>query len=506
MKTPTTLIILDGYGLAAASPANAISRAETPVMDKLLDRYPHTQLTASGTAVGLPDGQAGNSEVGHLNIGAGRVVYQDISLISHSIQTGDFFTNPAYTAAVAHCRQTGNALHLMGLLSDGGVHSHNTHMWAFLDLAKRSGLKDVYIHCFTDGRDTSPTSGKSFIKLCQNKCAELGVGKIATVCGRFYAMDRDSRWDRVELAYNAIVCGEGKFDTNPIRAIQASYDVGITDEFIQPIVCSAEGRVKPNDAIIFINFRPDRAREITRAFVDPDFSGFHRKKGFFPVHYVCTTQYAKDMPNVSVAYPPETIVNTLGDYISSLGLTQLRAAETEKYAHVTFFFNGGVEQPSEGEDRILVHSPKDFPTYDQIPEMSAYPLTEQVCTAIRSGKYDFVLINFANCDMVGHTGNLNAAIRAVEVVDECLGKIVEAVQDMGGAAIVTSDHGNAEEMTEPDGITPHTAHSTNPVPFIVIGHDVKLHPGILANIAPTILDLMGYEKPVEMTSESLIVK
>ncbi len=504
MKTPTTLIIMDGYGIAAPSEGNAVYKAKTPFLDRLFRICPHTELSASGEDVGLPAGQIGNSEVGHTNIGAGRVVFQELPKISNAIKTGGFFKNEAYAAAMDSCRENGGALHLMGLLSPGGVHSHITHLWGFLEMAKRRGLTRVYIHGFMDGRDVPPSSGKEYVQECVQKCAELGVGKIATIMGRFYAMDRDSRWDRVEKAYNAMVLGEGVQNPDPADAMQKSYDAGVTDEFVEPVVCDKDGLVKEGDSIIFINFRPDRAREITRAFVDPEFTGFKREKGCFPVKYVCTTQYDEKMPNVSVAYPPERLKNTLGEYISDLGFTQLRIAETEKYAHVTFFFNGGVEHVYSGEDRVLVPSPKEFPTYDLIPEMSAFEVAAKAVERIKSGNYDVVILNFANCDMVGHTGVFDAAVKAVETVDRCVEKVVKATAEMGGVSLITADHGNADKMVAEDG-QPHTAHTTNPVPFIVVGADVKLKVGRLADIAPTILDIMGLNKPEEMTGSSLII-
>jgi len=505
MKIPTTLIIMDGYGIAPPGPGNAIAAASTPVLDRLFATCPNTTLSASGEDVGLPQGQIGNSEVGHTNIGAGRVVYQDLTRISRDIQLGTFFDNKAYAAAMDRCREEGRALHLMGLMSYGGVHSHLTHLWAFLEMARRRGVEKVYIHCFMDGRDTAPTAGAAAIEDILNKCREIGVGRIATVVGRYYAMDRDKRWERTELAYNMLVHGEGAYNPDPAAAVRASYAAEVTDEFIRPVVCDRDGLVKSGDSVIFINFRPDRARQLTRAFVEPDFSGFERKGGFLGVYFVCTTQYDETMPNVTVAYPPEIPTGTFGETISKLGLTQLRAAETEKYAHVTFFFNGGNETVYPGEDRLLIPSPKQFPTYDLIPEMSARELTREVVQRIESGKYDIVVVNFANCDMVGHTGSFPAAVKAVETVDECVGKVIEATSSMGGISIVTADHGNAEEMFDQEAGEPHTAHSNNPVPFIIVGADVKLRPGRLSDIAPTILDLLGFEKPVEMTGQSLIV-
>ncbi len=506
MKIPTTLIIMDGYGLTAASPTNAVTCAKKPVLDELFRTCPKTTLSASGEDVGLPAGQIGNSEVGHTNIGAGRIVYQDLSKISRDIANGGFFTNPAYTAAIDACVTRGASLHIMGLVSPGGVHSHTDHLWALIALAKRRGVEKLYIHCFMDGRDTPPCSGIESIKLCVEKCAEAGIGKIATIMGRFYAMDRDKRWERVEEAYNAMVCGVGKYDPDPVHAMQASYDEGVTDEFVKPVICDKAGLVRPQDTIIFLNFRPDRAREITRAFVDPEFNGFVRKKGYFLVNYVCTTQYDETMPNVTVAYPPEELNDTFGETVSRAGLTQLRIAETEKYAHVTFFFNGGNERVYDGEDRVLIDSPREFPTYDLIPEMSARKVADAACDCIKQGKYDVVILNFANCDMVGHTGVLEAAIKAVETVDECVGKVVAATSEMGGISLITADHGNAEKMVDDDGVTPHTAHTTNLVPFVVVGADVKLRPGRLSDIAPTMLDLMGLEKPEAMTGATLITR
>ena len=685
-KTPTTLIIMDGFGLSDEVKGNAVRGANTPVLDRLNGEYAHTQLSASGLDVGLPAGQMGNSEVGHTNIGGGRVVFQDLPRISRAIEDGTFFENPAYNAAMDACLEKGTALHLYGLLSNGGVHSTVEHVWALLKMAGIKGLKRVYLHCFLDGRDVSPTSGADFVAEAQKKCAELGVGKIATVMGRYYAMDRDKRWDRLERAYDAMVYGEGIQNPDPVAAIRESYQNGVTDEFVEPVVCDKEGTISDNDAIIFFNYRPDRAREITRAFVDPAFDGFQRE--YFPVTYVCNTEYDATMPNVLVAFPRITIHNGLGEYLSKLGLTQLRIAETEKYAHVTFFFNGGVEAPYPGEDRVLVASPKvatydlqpemsayevtekcveriesgaydalvygegiqnadpvaaikesdkngvtdefvepsvcdkagtisdndsiiffnyrpdrareitrafvdpafdgfqreyfpvtyvcnteydatmpnvqvAFPritirnglgeylgklgltqlriaetekyahvtfffnggveapypgedrvlvaspkvaTYDLQPEMSAHEVTEKCVERIESGAYDVIILNFANCDMVGHTGNYEAAVKAVETVDECVGRVVDATLKMGGIAMITADHGNAEQMLQSDGVSPMTAHTTNPVPFILCGAGNELREGRLADIAPTILDVMGLEKPEEMDGQSLILR
>ena len=504
MKTPTTLIIMDGFGFECACKGNAVSNTATPNLDRIFAENPGCQLAASGLDVGLPEGQMGNSEVGHTNIGAGRVVFQDLPHISMDIQNGVFFKNPAFVEAMENCREWGSALHLMGLLSDGGVHSHINHLFALLQMAKEQGIEKVYVHCFLDGRDVPPSSGKSFVEQLQAKCQQLGVGQIATVMGRFYAMDRDKRWDRVQRAYNAMVLGEGSFEEDPAEAVQKSYDAGVTDEFVEPVVCVKNAQLKDNDSVIFFNFRPDRAREITRCFVDEDFTDVERKSGFIPVHFVCTTEYDATMPNVSVAYPRQKLENIFGEYISKLGLTQLRIAETEKYAHVTFFFNGGVEQTFPGEDRCLIASPK-VATYDLQPEMSAYEVAEEAVKRIESGAYDVIILNFANCDMVGHTGVYEAACKAVSTVDECVGKVVEATSKMGGVSLITADHGNAERMIDVDGEA-FTAHTTNPVPFYIVGASVKLRDGRLADIAPTMLDLMGLEKPAEMDGETLILK
>ena len=503
-KTPTTLIIMDGYGLREQQQGNAIANAKKPHLDKIFQENPCCRLSASGLDVGLPEGQMGNSEVGHTNIGAGRVVFQDLPRISRAIEDGSFFRNEAYLEAMDDCRERGSALHLMGLLSDGGVHSHNTHLYALLKMAGERGLEKVYVHCFLDGRDVPPSSGKGFVEALADKCAELGVGKIATVMGRYYAMDRDKRWDRVQREYDAMTRGEGIQNPDPADAVQASYDAGITDEFVEPVVCDKAGRVREGDSIIFLNFRPDRAREITRCFVDPAFTDVERKNGMPTVTYVCTTEYDATMPNVSVAFPHHRLENIFGEYIARQGYTQLRIAETEKYAHVTFFFNGGAEQVFPGEDRCLIPSPK-VATYDLQPEMSAYQVTEEAVKRIESGSYDVLILNFATCDMVGHTGGYAAAVKAVEAVDEGVGKVVEATARMGGVSLITADHGNAERMLEEDGVTPFTAHTTNLVPFCIVGADVKLRPGRLADIAPTMLDLMGLEKPAEMDGSTLIV-
>ena len=495
---------MDGFGMEGANPGNAVTNAPTPRLDKIFAECPGCRLSASGLDVGLPEGQMGNSEVGHTNIGAGRVVFQDLPHISRDIQSGEFFRNEGLNEAMENCREWGSSLHLMGLLSDGGVHSHITHVYALLQMAKEQGIKNVFVHCFLDGRDVPPSSGKGYVEQLQAKCQELGVGKIATVMGRYYAMDRDKRWDRVQRAYDAIANGEGAFEEDAVQAVQKSYDAGVTDEFVEPVVCAKGGQVQDNDSVIFFNFRPDRAREITRCFVDEDFKDVKRKRGFIPVAYVCMTEYDATMPNVTVAYPREKLSNIFGEYISSLGLTQLRIAETEKYAHVTFFFNGGVEQVFPGEDRCLINSPK-VATYDLQPEMSAYEVTEEAVNRILSGNYDVIILNFANCDMVGHTGVYEAACKAVSTVDECVGKVVEATSKMGGVSLITADHGNAERMVDTDG-SPFTAHTTNLVPFCIVGANVTLRDGRLCDIAPTMLDLMGLEKPAEMDGQTLIAQ
>ena len=503
MKTPTILIIMDGFGLRDSDMGNAVHAAKTPVLDKLFAENPCSRLSASGLDVGLPAGQMGNSEVGHTNIGAGRVVFQDLPKITKAIDDGDFFQNPAYVKAMTAAKEAGKAVHIMGLTSDGGVHSHIEHMKAAVKMAHQLGCERIYVHCFLDGRDVPPTSGKGYVAEMQQVCQQYGA-QIATLSGRYYAMDRDTNWDRVEKAYSAMVYGESaEFNADPVDAVQKSYDAGVTDEFLIPVVCARDACISEGDACIFMNFRPDRAREITRTLVDPDFEGFQRKRGFFDTHFVCTTSYDATMPNVEVAFPKESLHNIFGQYISDSGLTQLRIAETEKYAHVTFFFNGGVEQTFPGEDRCLVASPK-VATYDLQPEMSAYEVCDKCVERIKSGKYDVIILNYANCDMVGHTGVFEAAVKAVETVDECVGRTVDAIREMGGIALITADHGNAEQMLQEDGKSPFTAHTTNLVPFCIVGADVKLRDGRLADIAPTMLDLMGLEKPVEMTGESLI--
>ena len=502
-KKPVALIIMDGFGYNKDTFGNAIAAANKPNIDKYL-QGPHTLIGASGLDVGLPDGQMGNSEVGHTNIGAGRIVYQMLVKITKDIQDGVFFENKALCDAMENCKKNGTALHLMGLLSPGGVHSHMEHLFGLLEMAKRHGLKDVYVHAFLDGRDEPPTSAAGFMKTTCEKMQEIGVGKIATISGRYYAMDRDNAWDRVEKAYAAMVYGEGETGTEPVQAIEDSYAKEVTDEFMLPTVLDKNGLIKEQDSVIFFNFRPDRARQITRSFVDPEFKGFARKKGFFPLHFVCMAQYDATMPNVTVAYPPEQLHMTLGEYLSKCGKTQLRIAETQKYAHVTFFFNGGEEKVFDGEERILIPSP-DVPTFDLKPEMSAYEVTDSVVKVIEEEKYDVIILNYANCDMVGHTGIFDAAKQAVEAVDTCVGRMVDAILAKGGVALITADHGNADRMCEPDG-TPFTAHTTNPVPFIVVGEDCKLRDGgVLADIAPTMLQVLGLPQPEEMTGKSLIV-
>ena len=504
-KVPTLLLILDGCGIGKKGYGDAVFCADTPNLDKLFDRCPSCSLIASGEAVGLPDGQIGNSEVGHTNIGAGRVVYQELTRISKTIREGSFFGNAAYAGVMDACREKGKALHLIGLVSDGGVHSHIEHLYALLDMAKSRGVEKVYIHAFLDGRDTGPKTGEGFIRQCADKCGRIGIGRIATVMGRFYAMDRDNRWDRIEKAYNAIVCGDGRADADPARAVSHSYDDGKTDEFMEPAVCDPAGLISGGDGVIFINFRADRARELTYALTDPGFSAFERKGGFIPLDFVCTSVYDEKLDALPVAFPPERLDCVLGEYLGDLGLTQLRIAETEKYAHVTFFFNGGSETVYPGEDRVLIQSPKDVPTYDLKPQMSAYEVTDECVSRILSGKYDVIICNLANCDMVGHTGVYEAALKAVKTVDKCVGRITKAVSDSGGVSFITADHGNAEKMFEEDG-SPHTAHTINPVPFIAVGADIKLRDGILADMAPTLLDIMGLQKPPQMTGESLIIK
>ena len=506
----TMLMILDGFGDNPNKDGNAIKLANTPNIDKLMKKYPNTDIYTSGKYVGLPDGQMGNSEVGHTNIGAGRIVYQDLTRITKSIEDGDFFSNQELISAIENCKKNNSKLHILGLVSDGGVHSHIRHLYGLLELAKRRDFEDVYVHCFLDGRDTPPASAEGYIIKLQEKMQEKGIGKIASISGRFYSMDRDKRWQRVQKCYDALVKGEGIKANSAVKAIEDSYQKEVFDEFVEPtVICNGEepiAKIEENDSVIFFNFRPDRAREITRAIVDKDFNEFETKK--MNVYFVCFTNYDETMPNVHIAFKKETLHNTFGEVVSKAGLTQLRIAETEKYAHVTFFFNGGEEKQYPGEDRILVPSPK-VETYDQKPEMSAYEVTDKVVEALENDKYDAVILNFANTDMVGHTGSLEAAIKAVEAVDECVGRIVKVIEEKKGNLIITADHGNAEQMIDYKTGEPHTAHTTNPVPIILItdNPNYKLKEnGKLADLAPTMLELMGLEKPQEMTGESLLIK
>ena len=512
MKPITALLILDGFGYRKEKEGNAIKTDGVANIKALWDSYPHTLLQASGMDVGLPAGQMGNSEVGHLNIGAGRIVYQEFTRISKSIDDGEFFQNPAFLGAVENCKKHDSALHLMGLCSDGGVHSHLTHLYALLKLAKDHGLTKVFVHCFMDGRDVPPTSGKGYVEQVDAKLKELGVGRIATVMGRYYAMDRDNRFERVEKAYAALTYGEGLTASSAAEAMQQSYDAGVTDEFVVPTVVLTDGKptatIQAQDSVIFYNFRPDRAREISRAYIFEDFDGFDRKNGFFPLYYVSMTQYDKTFEgHLQIAFKPQSMHNTLGEYLAKMGKTQLRIAETEKYAHVTFFFNGGVEAPNEGEDRALIASPK-VATYDLKPEMSAYEVTDEAVRRIESGKYDVMILNFANCDMVGHTGVMDAAVAAVHAVDSCVRMVVEAIQKTGGRCIMTADHGNAEYMWDEKAQVPFTAHTTNPVPCILVDDSRKSvelrEGGRLCDLAPTLLDLMELPVPQEMTGKTLI--
>ena len=507
---PVVLMVLDGYGLNDRTDGNAVAMAKTPVMDKLMKECPFVPGNASGLAVGLPDGQMGNSEVGHMNIGAGRIIYQDLTRITKDIEDGTFFNNEALLAAMENCKKNDSDLHLWGLLSDGGVHSHNTHVYGILEMAKRQGLSKVYVHAFLDGRDTPPASGKDYVAELEKKMAEIGVGKIASLSGRYYAMDRDNNWDRVEKAYKSLVTGEGVQAENAVQAMADSYANDVTDEFVLPTVITENGKpislVKENDSVIFFNFRPDRAREMTRAFCDNNFTGFERK--FIPLTFVCFKDYDESIPNKLVAFKKESISNTFGEYLAKNGKTQLRLAETEKYAHVTFFFNGGIEEPNTDEARLLVNSPK-VATYDLQPEMSAPEVGMNLVDAIKSDKYDVIIINFANPDMVGHTGVIPAAVAAVERIDTLVGEAVEAVKEVGGVLFICADHGNAEKMIDYETGNPHTAHTTNPVPFILVNYKegTKLREGgCLADIAPTLLEIMGLPQPAEMTGKSLIVK
>ncbi|HWS31006.1 MAG TPA: 2,3-bisphosphoglycerate-independent phosphoglycerate mutase [Clostridia bacterium] len=514
MKKITALIILDGFGCAEPNDHNAISVDGAKNVTRLWNAYPHVTIAASGEAVGLPEGQMGNSEVGHLNIGAGRIVYQELTRITKSIRDGDFFEKQEFLGAVENCKKHDSALHLMGLLSDGGVHSHIDHLVGLVKLAKMKGLKKVYIHGFMDGRDVPPESGKGYVEELQAQLNKIGCGEIATLMGRYYAMDRDNRFERVEKAYAALTYGEGVLETDPVSAMQHSYDNGVTDEFVVPAVILKDGKpagmIRENDSVIFFNFRPDRARELTRAYIFEDFTGFERRHGYFPLNYVSMTQYDKTFEGkLHVAFKPEGLTDTFGEFLAQRGKTQLRIAETEKYAHVTFFFNGGVETPNEGEDRALIPSPK-VPTYDMKPEMSAYEVADEAVKRVESGKYDVMILNFANPDMVGHTGVMEAAVKAVHTVDECAAKVIDAILKQGGRAVITADHGNCEKMLDDDGVTPFTAHTTNPVPVILVDEgnkNVTLRTGgRLSDLAPTLIDLMGMEKPAAMTGKSLIVK
>lgn len=512
-KTMTALIIMDGFGINPAHEGNAIYQQGTPHLDALMAQYPHTQLGASGMDVGLPDGQMGNSEVGHLNLGAGRIVYQELTRITKDILDGDFFEKKPLIHAMDAAKESGKAVHLMGLLSDGGVHSHNTHLYALLEMCKQRGVRDVYVHCFLDGRDVPPSSGIDYVKQLQDKLNEIGVGKIATVMGRYWAMDRDNLWDRVQRAYDAMALGKGETAASGVEAVEKSYAKDETDEFVAPTVVLANGKpvatINEGDSVIFFNFRPDRARQLTRTFIQPDFDGFERGKGYFHVNFVSMTQYDETFTGLEVVNPPATLENTLGEYLAKLDKTQLRIAETQKYAHVTFFFNGGVEKPNEGEDRVLIPSSK-VATFDMKPEMSAYEIAEKAVELINEKKYDVMILNFANCDMVGHTGIMEAAMKAVQAVDDCVDKVVNAILANGGRVFVTADHGNADQMVDPETGEAFTAHTTNPVPFIAIGADMagkKLREGgRLADIAPTMLTSMGIEVPGEMTGKSLIAE
>ena len=510
-KKPTVLMILDGYGLTEETEGNAILAANTPVMDGLMKTSPFVLGYTSGMAVGLPDGQMGNSEVGHLNMGAGRIIYQELTRITKEIADGDFFKNETLLAAVKNAKENNTALHLMGLLSDGGVHSHNTHLYAALELAKREALKEVYVHCILDGRDTAPQSGKGFVEALEVKMKEIGVGKIATVSGRYYAMDRDNRWERVEIAYNAMTKGEGVVAVDAVTAVQASYEEEKFDEFVMPVVIKengvAIGTIKDKDSIIFFNFRPDRAREITRVFCMEEFDGFNRGKRI-DVFYVCFSEYDVSIPNKEVAFHKVAITNTFGEFLAAHGKTQARIAETEKYAHVTFFFNGGIEEPNKGEERILVKSPK-VATYDLQPEMSAAEVEEKLTTAIKSDRYDVIIVNFANPDMVGHTGVNAAVVTAIERMDKAVGRTVEAIKEVDGQMFLCADHGNAEKLIDYETKQPFTAHTTNPVPFILVNYDnayTLRENGCLADIAPTLIEMMGMEQPKEMSGKSLLIK
>lgn len=505
---PVTLIILDGWGYNPEEKNNAVAEAKTPFLDGLKANYPHALLGTSSKAVGLPDGQMGTSEVGHLNIGAGRIVYQSLLRISNSLETGEIVENPVFMEIINYAREEERPLHFMGLVSPGGVHSHTDHLYGFIKIARDVGVKKIFIHPFLDGRDTPPASAREYLEELEVKLKELGVGKIATVSGRYYAMDRDNRWERTEKAYAAMVYSEGRVASGAIQAVEESYAAGVTDEFLEPTVIYQDDQpvasIKPGDAMIFFNFRPDRARQITRAFVDRDFSGFERRGGALGVKFASLTQYDETIETPVIFPPEERMKNILGEYLSNQGLEQLRIAETEKYAHVTFFFNGGEEKPFPGEERVLIPSPK-VPTYDLQPEMSACEVTDRVLHLIEQDKYDVIIMNYANCDMVGHTGIMEAAVRAVETVDRCLSRVVPAVVERGGVAIITADHGNAELMVDPESGGAFTAHTTYPVPVILAGYkDCRLRDGVLADLAPTLLEILGLPKPIEMTGSSLI--
>ncbi len=503
MKKPVILCIMDGYAIAEKSAGNAISLANTPNLDKIFSTYPTTQIGTSGLDVGLPEGQMGNSEVGHTNIGAGRIVYQELTRISKAIKEKTFFENEVLVNAVKSAKENNKAVHLLGLLSNGGVHSNIEHTYALLELCKQYGAQNVYVHAILDGRDVSPTSGASFLRDLEEEMNKIGTGKIGTVSGRFYAMDRDNRWERVEEAYNAIVNAKGDIHQNPVEYVNELYTQEVTDEFVKPFIVTQNSQISNGDSVIFFNFRPDRARELTRSLVDENFDGFVRENNNLNLSYVCFTQYDASMPNVDVAFKPQSLENTLGEYIASNGLKQLRIAETEKYAHVTFFFNAGVEAPYENEDRVLVNSPKVL-TYDLAPEMSAYEVTAALVEKLNSTKYDLVVLNYANCDMVGHTGKIDAAIKSVEVVDACMGKLLDKALELDMAILLTADHGNAEKLLDEEGNT-FTAHSTNPVPFSVINYDCTIREGgVLSDIAPTILKILELPQPKEMTGVSII--
>lgn len=510
-KKPVVLMILDGYGLNDKIEGNAIAQAKKPNMDRIMKESPFVKGNASGLAVGLPDGQMGNSEVGHLNMGAGRIVYQDLTRITKEIKDGTFFENAAILEAIKNCRENNSALHMFGLLSDGGVHSHNTHIYGLLEMAKRQGIKKVYVHGFLDGRDTPPAAGKSYAQALELEMSKIGVGEIATVIGRYYAMDRDNNYDRVKVAYDALTSGDGVLAESAIDAIQESYDAGVTDEFLKPIVIVKDrkpiGKIQNKDSIIFFNFRPDRAREITRSFCDVEFKGFDRTEKL-EITFVCFTNYDPTIENKLVAFSKVPLTNTFGEWLGDNNLTQARIAETEKYAHVTFFFNGGIEIPNKGEDRILVNSPK-VSTYDLKPEMSAYEVSDKLVEAIISSKYDVIIVNFANPDMVGHTGIESAAINAVEAVDECVGRAIDAIKDVDGTMFICADHGNAEQLVDYESGIPFTAHTTNDVPFILVNYDSSYtlrEGGCLADIIPTLIDVLGKEQPKEMTGKSLLIK